>query len=213
MHVEFPQPSCHSTRWRWVFCAFASFDTSVICVVVSFALFVSFSLLLASVLWALGLVGVVVGLPRHRPAIVGLSRPPWPSFRRRWAAGSMSNCRGGAWLGSHVVAVCGCRFVLAGRHVSDVGFKRVSGGKWKEGGKTRATTNDVARVLTYHAAPPMSPSILLPAYPSIDEHEDQPTSLRRGEGHGRLRVCVGRQLGGEDGGRVRMVVVVREWWW
>jgi len=55
------------------------------------------------------------------------------------------------------------------------------------------------------------PSILLPAYPSIDEHEHQPTSLRGGEGHGRLRVCVGRQLGGEDGGRVRMmVVVVRE---
>ncbi len=74
-------------------------------VVVSFALLVSSSLLSPFVLSELGLVGVVIGLPRHRPGSCG----------RGWAfqidvafVSPALGCRivvelSGSWLGSHVV--------------------------------------------------------------------------------------------------------------
>jgi hypothetical protein len=80
-------------------------------VVVSFALLVSSSMLSAFVLSALA-----SSLGSHfivlvRVARVGLSSSLWPSFRRRWAAASLLNCRGGAWLGSGRRLLCVVPFV------------------------------------------------------------------------------------------------------
>ena len=101
--IEIPRPSCHSTRWRWVICAFDSFDTSAIRVgVLSWRSPFSCRPRCCCRLYCRSWAWLASSLGSHVIALVrvdgvGLSRSTWPSFRRRWAAASLSNCRGLGW--------------------------------------------------------------------------------------------------------------------
>jgi hypothetical protein len=122
--------------------------------------------------------------------------------RRRWAPTSSFWF---VWPGRAPLSSCGCRLVLGGRHVGDVGLKYVSGGARKESWQTRAATNVAARVLTHRAGPPMSWVPHRSFSPHIPPFPSTKTSPHP-SGEGRGMVGCGSTLA--DGWLAMMVVLV-----